>query len=410
MKKFWFSISMLTILALAACRPAIPATMPTLTQPAPQEQATVAPQAQPTREFTASEPATCRPETVQIPDIQEGEWVKGPADAPITMIEYSDFQCPYCGLLEPVLEKLLEQHGDQIRFVFRHFPLSGHDKSRLSAQAAEAAGKQGKFWEMHDLLFEKQQEWASLSPDQFPVYVKDRAAELNLDVARFESDMQSDGIKQKVTDALNAALQAGIGGTPYVYINGSFYQGDYTIESIQNFVKFQEKKFKECPPMAIDPSKEYTATISTEKGDIVIRLFPDKAPMAVNNFIFLAKQGWYDNTDFFAVIPEVAVLGGDPSGTGTGTPGFLYTSEVTPDLRFDRAGLVGMDPNGTIDSNGSRFFITLAPLQRFDGYLTIFGEVVSGMDIVNKFEARDPSQGSNLPPAVKVKTVTIAEK
>lgn len=308
------------------------------------------------------------------------------------------------------MARLLEEHGNEIRYVFRHFPLSGHDKAQLAAQAAEAAGKQDKFWEMHNILFEKQQEWVSLSPEQFPVYAKDRAAELNLDVARFESDMQSDEIKQKVTKALNAALQAGIGGTPYVYINGGFYQGNYTFEDIQNFIKFQERKFKECPPMVVDPAKEYTATISTEKGDIVINLFADKAPMTVNNFIFLAKQGWYDDTDFFAVIPNVAVIGGDPSGTGAGTPGFLYTSEVTPDLRFDRAGLVGMDPNGTVDSNGSRFFITLAPLQRFDGYLTIFGEVASGMDILNKFEARDPSQGGNLPPAVKVKTVTIEEK
>lgn len=92
MKKFWFSLSMLMVLVLAACRPAIPATAPTATQPAPTEQAATVPQEQPTREFTASEPATCRPETAQIPDIQEGEWVKGPADASITMIEYSDFQ------------------------------------------------------------------------------------------------------------------------------------------------------------------------------------------------------------------------------------------------------------------------------------------------------------------------------
>lgn len=93
MKKFWFSLSLLLlVLVLAACRPAIPAGAPTVTQPAPKEQATAAPQEQPTREFTPSEPATCRPETSQIPDVQDGEWVKGPADASITMIEYSDFQ------------------------------------------------------------------------------------------------------------------------------------------------------------------------------------------------------------------------------------------------------------------------------------------------------------------------------
>ncbi len=104
----------------------------------------------------------------------------------------------------------------------------------------------------------------------------------------------------------------------------------------------QDNMYSDCPPMTIDTSKDYTATLKTDMGDVVVQLFADKAPMAVNNFIFLAREGWYDNVPFHRVIPGFVAQAGDPSGTGYGGPGYTFGNEVDPSLRFDKAGVLGM--------------------------------------------------------------------
>ncbi len=157
--------------------------------------------------------------------------------------------------------------------------------------------------------------------------------------------------------------------------------------------------------MTIDPSKQYVATISTEKGDVVIELFPDKAPIAVNNFIFLAEEGWYDGVTFHRVLPGSIAQAGDPSGTGFGGPGYAFVNESS-DMAFDEAGLVAM-ANAGPDSNGSQFFITYRPRPDLDGGYTIFGRVISGMDVAESITARDPSSGLDLPPGDQILTITI---
>ncbi|HEX7974682.1 MAG TPA: peptidylprolyl isomerase, partial [Anaerolineales bacterium] len=151
------------------------------------------------------------------------------------------------------------------------------------------------------------------------------------------------------------------------------------------------------------------ATLHTEKGDIAMDLYADKAPLAVNSFIFLAKQGWYDGVTFHRVIEGYIAQGGDPSGTGFGTPGYAFDNEISPDLKFDSPGILAM-ANAGPGSNGSQFFITLAPTPKLDGNYTIFGKVISGMDVVEKLSPRDPSQGLGLPPGDKILSVSIDEK
>jgi cyclophilin family peptidyl-prolyl cis-trans isomerase len=145
------------------------------------------------------------------------------------------------------------------------------------------------------------------------------------------------------------------------------------------------------PPMTIDPHKQYFATVKMAKGgEFVIQLFPDKAPIAVNNFVYLAREGFYDGVTFHRVLEGFMAQGGDPQGTGMGGPGYEFVNEDS-DLRFDKAGVVAM-ANAGRDTNGSQFFITFGPAPHLDGGFTIFGQVVSGMDVVNGLTRRNPDE------------------
>jgi cyclophilin family peptidyl-prolyl cis-trans isomerase len=311
-----------------------------------------------------------------------------------------------------VLAQLAEDYPEDIRVAYRHFPLlSIHDKAALSMQASEAAGIQGKFWEMHDLLFETQAEWSSTELSEFESWLADQAAELGLDVSQFTADLNSEENVAKVEAAWDEGTTAGFPGTPLVMINGRYYNGptDYwNLEAITKMIKFEDQQFTICPPMNIDPTKNYEATIHTERGDIVVELFPDVAPIAVNSFIFLAENGWYDDVTFHRVIPGFVVQGGDPTGTGFGGPGYAFGIEISPDVTFDQPGLLSMANSGPT-SNGSQFFITLDQLPDLNGGYTIFGRVISGMDVVEQITPRDPNQNPNLPPGDVIMGITIRE-
>ncbi len=160
------------------------------------------------------------------------------------------------------------------------------------------------------------------------------------------------------------------------------------------------------PEMQIDPKKKYAATLSTDKGDIVVDLFADKAPKTVNNFVFLARQGFYDGTIFHRVIDDFMVQGGDPTGTGTGGPGYRFGDEFDPSLKHDKPGVLSM-ANAGPGTNGSQFFITHVPTPWLNGKHSIFGQVSKGMDVLMSIPARDP--GNRNAPAVKLNKVTIQE-
>ena len=151
------------------------------------------------------------------------------------------------------------------------------------------------------------------------------------------------------------------------------------------------KSWPAPPPMTIDPTKTYLATFKTAKGDVKVQLFADKAPNAVNNFVFLAKEGFYDNTTFHRVLDGFMAQGGDPTGTGTGGPGYTFADEVDPSLSFDKRGVLAMANSGP-DTNGSQFFMTFAPATWLDGNYTIFGQVVDGDLVLDQLTRRDPAQ------------------
>ncbi len=145
----------------------------------------------------------------------------------------------------------------------------------------------------------------------------------------------------------------------------------------------EPKTYSAPPPMKIDTSKQYTATIETEKGNLVLELFASDVPLTVNNFVFLSREGFYDNTTFHRVLPDFMVQGGDPTGTGTGGPGYKFADEFTE--RTHVAGALSM-ANAGPNTNGSQFFITYAPQHHLDGRHSVFGQLIEGMDVLERIE------------------------
>jgi peptidylprolyl isomerase len=168
------------------------------------------------------------------------------------------------------------------------------------------------------------------------------------------------------------------------------------------------KKFSSAPPFLIDVTKQYIATIKMAKGgEFVIQLYPDKAPVTVNSFVFLARQGYYIGVTFHRVLAGFMAQGGDPTGTGQGGPGYEFINESN-DLKFDKAGVVAM-ANAGRGTNGSQFFITFGATGLSESDYTIFGQVVSGMDVVNGITLRDPAQNPTYKGDV-MESITITEK
>ncbi|MGB6895094.1 MAG: peptidylprolyl isomerase [Dehalococcoidia bacterium] len=164
------------------------------------------------------------------------------------------------------------------------------------------------------------------------------------------------------------------------------------------------KTYDAPPPMTIDPEKSYTAVIKTEKGDIRIELFARDAPQTVNNFVFLARDGFYDGVTFHRVIPDFMAQAGDPTGAGAGDPGYTIPDEFSE--RTHEAGVLSM-ANAGPNTGGSQFFITYTPQPHLDGHHSVFGRVVEGMEVV---EAITPRQTPSAPPGDRILTIEIIEE
>lgn len=166
------------------------------------------------------------------------------------------------------------------------------------------------------------------------------------------------------------------------------------------------KNYSSPPPMTIDPMGSYTATIRTNKGNMVVELLPGPAPKTVNNFVFLANEGFYDGTIFHRVIPNFMIQGGDPTGTGTSGPGYKFEDEINPMFVFDRAGILAM-ANAGPNTNGSQFFITTVATPHLNGNHTIFGRVTEGQTVAEAISVvpRDAADKPNSP--VIIETIEI---
>ena len=407
-----FIFTFIVIFLLAACTPADSLVTPSV---APTEPTIIIPTPPPTEPACTSldlQPTPGPDAQSLFAPVSAEDHARGSGEATVTLVIYDDFQCTDCNYL-PLSQKIFEDHPGDVRIIYRYYPYTAlFDKGELAARAAEAAAYQDKFWELHDLLFERQTEWVDLPVDSFESWVTARAEELELDNARFTADFNSTATIAKVQKAAQEGGNIGIPRLPFFLINGQIYTGPTDYESfnqIINLIMLGGRQFEECPPMTISAKKQYIATLHTEKGDIVLQLYPEKAPFAVNSFVFLAQQGWFDGITFHRVLPGFVAQTGDPSGTGQGNPGYMFKNENDPTLTFDQAGMVGMANSGP-DTNGSQFFITYGPALQLNGKYTIFGKVLSGMDVLEGLTPRDPQPGVNLPPGDKLISVTIEEK
>ena len=298
-----------------------------------------------------------------LPPITEDDWSIGPEDAPLTILEYADFECPYCANAGLGLIEFQKNHPDEVRYVYRHFPLDYHTKAPMSAYAADAAGAQGLFFEAEHLIYATRDEWISLATlDEYEAWLKETfQAEIEgLDYEKWLTDFADADIRAKVDGAFDEVAATGVvNGTPTVFLNYNFYQGAVDEASLGKFLEFfklQSKAYTECPPMLVNPEKDYRAVIDTTKGQITLDLDADQAPLAVNNFLFLASEGWFDGITFHRIVSGFVAQTGDPSGSGLGTPGYQFVTEKH-DTKFGEPGMVGMANSGT-DKNGSQFFIT----------------------------------------------------
>jgi peptidylprolyl isomerase len=166
--------------------------------------------------------------------------------------------------------------------------------------------------------------------------------------------------------------------------------------------------YDEAPAMTIDTARGYQAVIRMENGgEMRFRLFDDESPQTVNNFVFLANQGFYDGTTFHRVLADFMAQGGDPTGTGGGDPGYRFADETDNGLTFDRRGLLAMANSGP-DTNGSQFFITFVPTPHLDGDHTIFGELIEGDDVLSGLTLRDPETATT--PGDTISEIVIIEE
>ncbi len=318
-----------------------------------------------------------------------------------------------------MLERLLDAYPEDVQLVYRHFPLNSiHANAQKAAEAAEAAGAQGGFWEYHDALFARQQEWSGLEADAAHDFFVTLADELGLDGVVLGEDLTNNTYAEYVTNMEVESLNIGLGGTPSVIVDGFLVPNvPFVYEVWASYVEqrlavieaqeaLAEIQYDAAPPMTIDVDASYTATIVMESGDeIVIELLPQSAPETVNNFVFLAQEGWYDGVTFHRVIPGFMAQTGDPTGLGLGGPGYTIDDEFDADLSHDGPGVLSMANSGP-DTGGSQFFITTGAATHLDGLHAIFGRVIEGLDVVENITPRDP-QDPNAPDGDRIETILI---
>jgi cyclophilin family peptidyl-prolyl cis-trans isomerase len=312
-----------------------------------------------------------------------------------------------------VLAQLEAWHPDDLRLVFRHFPLIPiHDKASLAGQAAEAAGAQNAFWGMHDLLFERYSEWVEFSPEEFQSWLIEEAGDVVVDLELFRVALEDGQYAADMSDVFERNVAAGIPQTPFVFLNGEWYRLPLSLINLEASIRLENlalRQFEAYPQMTIDTANTYSAHLELQDGEIVILLYPEYAELAVNNFIFLSGEGWYDNNIFHFVQAGVIVVSGDPSATGLGDPGYHFKDELDSPLNFDEPGMVGLVNRGP-DTNGSQFIINLSPLPELNESHTIFGRVIRGLELLQNLPDRQPFEDLLQPAPITILSIRIEEQ
>lgn len=203
-----------------------------------------------------------RPNTALTYKVEVGDAaVKGSPDALVTIVEWSDFQCPFCSRVGPTIEQIQEKYGDQVRIAFKHNPLPMHNRAMAAAVAAEAAGRQGKFWEMHDKLFANGR---ALSDENIDAW----AAELELDVEQFKNDQSDPALTKKIRAQQAQGAKLGARGTPSFFVNGRFVSGAQPLEAFSSLIDEELKKAEKLVAEGTPKSEVYARTIARGKAAV----------------------------------------------------------------------------------------------------------------------------------------------
>lgn len=431
MKRPTLFLVLLAALAAAAFMTACSSTKsgliePGIEGPSAQETKPVPTEEQPVTAPSSTEPAEIGAVAGAAEDsdplqIRERDWkLTDVADPAVTIIEYGDFQCPSCAAFAPMLKELAAAYPEDVQIAFRYFPLTTiHPNAQKSAEAAEAAGAQGKFWQFHDLLFERQTQWSGLNAAAARDYFVALAGEIGLDVGRFTDELDNGTYAEYISNSEREAIALGLPGTPSAIVNGRPIPGEGLPRDVETWGEFinEEKnmkdlasrQFKAAPEMTINTDARYLAHVEMASGKtFTIELLPKSAPQTVNSFVFLARNGWFDNVTFHRVIPGFVAQTGDPSGTGRGGPGYYIPNEIDRNLSHNQKGVVAM-ANAGPNTNGSQWYITYGDVSQLDGSYTIFGNVIEGMEVVEGITPRDPQRNPNAPAGDLIRTVTIEE-
>jgi cyclophilin family peptidyl-prolyl cis-trans isomerase/protein-disulfide isomerase len=364
--------------------------------------------------------------TVRYPGPAGTRWFPalGVEDAPVVVMEFSEIFCGHCRAFNTDnLEGILQDYvaTGKVRYV-GHMMAFNRAESQEYLAAAMCAAEQGRYFAYEHAVF------AGIGAGAFDLTAS--AQEIDLNTAQFAACREGGRYVSAALDASMVAYERGVTATPTFFVNGQQVLGndpatlrrlieealsggaptEFTeqgaIAMPKNPVE-RNNMYSAPPAMVIDPAKQYVATIETEKGDIVVELYADKVPNTVNNFVFLAREGFYDNTTFHRVIENFMAQAGDPTGTGRGGPGYRFADEFDATLRHDGPGVLSM-ANAGANTNGSQFFITFAETPWLDGRHAVFGKVIEGLDVLLSISIRDPQTATK--PGDLIKTIRIEEK
>ena len=352
--------------------------------------------------------------TIQPLDpVNEADWIRGPTDAPYSFLVYCDFQSPPCAEFARNFDALRELRPGEIELIYRQFPLLVlNDKAGLAAELALAADEQDAFWPMHDLLYRTQQNWTDLTTEEFILWAQDAAQALDIDANQIAADLRNETYSEAVQNAFVQGVNSGLPGTPFLLLNGEWFRASPTVNNLEAAIRLEAlaaRQYPQPPDLEIDTDLVYIARFHLTNGDLVMQLFPESAPASVSSFIFLARQGWYDDTLFHRVFPGSFVEAGDPTATGFGGAGYFLPDEIDPSLSFDRPGRLAMVNSGP-DTNSSIFAITLKRMPSWQGARTIFGQVVEGLPLLTDLEAREPLDDLLVEPDLRILEVEIEEQ
>lgn len=342
--------------------------------------------------------------------ISGSDHMLGNPQAAVTMLIYADFQSPASAFLMNMIPETTARHPENLRVIFRPFPLiTVNEHALAAAHAAEAAALQNRFWDLTDTLFSMQDIWRVMSAEEFQTWLLEQAQILELDTEQFKQDLSSAELEEDLLEDFYQNVAAGLFNAPTIFLNGNEYLLPLTAENIEASIRLEELRSRQMaayPEFTLDPEADYTARIHTSLGTLDVQLHPGYAPLAVNSFINLVETGWYDSTPFYRVVQGSFAEAGDPTGTGLGDPGYVFPTETDPTLGFSRPGMIAMVSQAQ-DANGSSFFITMEPMQHLDGYRTIFGRVTAGLELLETLQTREPMEQLLEEPEAEILTIEI---